>query len=67
MKTGFRRLSVAALTLVVCLSFSPDASAVVVRDHDDSFHERVVKILKKAKKFFGSIGTLEDALNPPRP
>jgi hypothetical protein len=67
MKTGFRRMSVAALTLVVCLSLSPVAAAAVTRDHDDDLREKIVRILKKAQKFFGSITSLEDAIQPPRP
>ncbi|HYI08238.1 MAG TPA: hypothetical protein VEK57_04125 [Thermoanaerobaculia bacterium] len=67
MKTGYRRVSVAALTLVVCLSLAPVATAAVSRDHDDDLRAKIVRMLKKAQKFFGSITSLEDNITPPRP
>jgi hypothetical protein len=67
MKTGYRRVSVAALTLVVCLSLSPVAAAAVSRDHNDDLRTKIVRMLKKAQKFFGSITSQEDAITPPRP
>lgn len=67
MKTVSRRVSVAALTLVVCLSLTPVASAAVHRDRDDDLREKIVRILQKARKFFGSITSLEDNIIPPVP
>lgn len=65
MITRNRRVSV-ALALVLCLFLSPLSSAAPRRDHDDDLREKIVRILKKAQKFFGGLTSDEDIL-PPRP
>jgi hypothetical protein len=66
MNIRVHRVSAAALALVLCLSLSPAASAAVNRDDPGDLREKVVRILKKAQKFFGSITSLDDLI-PPRP
>jgi hypothetical protein len=69
MKIRVRRVSAAALALVVCLSLSPVASAAVERDRLDELDLRakIVRILKKAQKLLGGIASQEDSITPPRP
>ncbi|HYK04501.1 MAG TPA: hypothetical protein VE974_22305 [Thermoanaerobaculia bacterium] len=66
MKVNTRRVGVAALTLVVCLSISPVASAVQPGDAFVGIREKIVRILKKLKTF-GGLTSFEDTIGPPRP
>jgi hypothetical protein len=53
--------------LVFCLAGTPLASAKPFREGaDPDPGERVVRVVKKIKKFFG-ISTLDDFPEPPRP
>lgn len=67
MSIRVRKLSVAALALVVCLSLSPVASAAVERDQDLDLREKIVRILKKAQKLLGGIASQTDSITPPKP
>ena len=68
MNTRHRRASLAALALVVSLTLSPVASASALDwDGELRFRDRVVRIVKHLKRFFGGATSFEDALNPPRP
>ena len=66
MKVNTRRVGVAALALVVCLSISPVAAAVQPNDVLFSIREKVTRILKKLKTF-GPAAVLSDSPVPPRP
>lgn len=64
MKSHIRRAGVAALTLVVCLAFSPVAAARPV--DGPTLREKIVKIVKKLRMFAG-VKTFEDFPTPPKP
>ncbi|MEA2464964.1 MAG: hypothetical protein QOJ98_2711 [Acidobacteriota bacterium] len=66
MNVNTRRVGVAALALVICLSISPVAAAVQPNDAFVGIRERITRILKKLKNF-GGIATFEDTIGPPRP
>lgn len=67
MNRNHRRWGAAALILVFCLAGAPLASAKPFREGSDPDPgERVVRVIKKVKKFFG-ISTLDDFPEPPRP
>jgi hypothetical protein len=59
---------VAALALVVCLSYSPTATAISARDRDaiTGPRERIVRIVKKVKNFFRGISSHDEWI-PPKP
>jgi hypothetical protein len=62
-----RRWGAAALTLVFCLAGAPLAYGKAFREGaDPDPGERIVRVVKKIKKFFG-ISTLDDFPEPPRP
>jgi cytochrome c556 len=74
MKIEYRRLSVATLTLFVCLLVAPVAPAAgVVRDHDRSFDVResvaqsISRTITKLKKVVRGITTFDDVPSPPKP
>ena len=66
MKVNTRRVGVAALALVVCLSFSPVAAAVQPDDGFAGIRGKIVQILKKLKTL-GSVTVFSDFPMPPRP
>jgi len=67
MKCNHQRMRVAALALFVCLAVAPVTVAAPSRDRDYNFSERIVRVLKKVTKLFGSVVVFEDFPNPPRP
>lgn len=66
MKVNTRRVGVAALALVVCLSISPVAAAVQPNDSLVNLREKVSRIFKKLKTLGGVIA-FSDGLQPPKP
>jgi hypothetical protein len=66
MKVITRRVSVAALALVVCLSISPIAAAAQRDQPLLQFREKISWLLKKLKTF-GGIVAFEDNPGPPKP
>jgi hypothetical protein len=66
MKVKTHRAGIAALALVVCLSFSPVAAAVQPNDGAVGVREKIVRILKKLKTL-GSVTVFTDFPVPPRP
>jgi len=64
MKVNSRRVGVAALTLVLCLSISPVATAA--QPDGWTIRETITRILKKLKTF-GGITLNSDQPGPPRP
>ena len=69
MNSKFRRLSAAALTLVLCLAISPITAAKAARDRRDRFErvDPIVRIVNRIKQFFGRISSLDDFPGPPNP
>lgn len=61
-------LSAAALTLVLCLSVAPMAVAAP-QSRDDQFtvRDRIEHVIKKIRRFFGGITSLDELPLPPRP
>lgn len=66
MKVNTRRVGVAALALVVCLSISPVAAAVQPNDTLFSIRDTITRILKKLKTL-GGVALNNDFPQPPRP
>jgi hypothetical protein len=66
MKVNTRRVSVAALALVVCLSISPVAAAAQPDHPLFNIREKVTRILKKLKTL-GDITVFTDFPTPPKP
>ncbi len=66
MNVNTRRVGVAALALVVCLSISPVAAAVQPNQGFVGIREKVIRIIKKLKTF-GGLTSFEDTIGPPRP
>lgn len=64
MKSHIRRAGVAALTLVVCLAFSPVATAKPI--DGPTLREKIIQIVKKLRTFAGT-KTFEDFPAPPKP
>lgn len=61
-------LSAAALALFVCLSIAPLAMAAPQsRDDDFNVRDRIERVIKKVRKFFGGITSLDELPLPPRP
>lgn len=56
----------AALTLVVCLTVSPNLSASEKRVREITPRERVVRVIQQIQKFFG-VSVATDFPNPPKP
>lgn len=70
MRIEYRRLSVPALTLVLCLLVAPLAPAAEsARDHERSFDvpQRIVRTIRKLKNFVRGITTFNDVPSPPKP
>jgi hypothetical protein len=68
MKSRYRHLSAATAVFVISLSVAPMVSAAGYRDGGDSdIGAKIVRVVKKIKKIFVSIGTLEDYPYPPKP
>ena len=65
MKSNLYRTGAAALTLVVCLSVAPVATAARPGDGFD-FRDRIAKIIKKLRNL-PRIFILEDYPGPPKP
>jgi hypothetical protein len=60
--------SAAALALVLCLSISPLAiAAPQSRDDDFTVRDRIELVIKKIRRFFGGITSLDELPLPPRP
>jgi hypothetical protein len=66
MNVNTRRVGVAALALVVCLTISPVAVAVQPNDAFVGIREKITRILKKLKTF-GGVSVLQDFPQPPKP
>jgi hypothetical protein len=66
MKMNTRRVGVAALALVVCLSISPVAAAVQPNDALFGIREKIIRIFRKLKTF-GPTVVFSDVPQPPRP
>ena len=60
--------SAAALALVLCLSISPLAIAAP-QSRDDGFtvRDRIELVIKKVRKFFDGITSLDELPAPPKP
>jgi hypothetical protein len=68
MKSRYRHLGAAAVVLVISLSVAPMVSAAGYRDGDsEDVGAKIARVVKKIKKIFVSIGTLEDYPYPPKP
>jgi hypothetical protein len=61
-------MSAAALALFVCLSTAPLAIAAP-QSRDDQFtvRDRIERVIKKVRRFFGGITSLDELPIPPRP
>lgn len=70
MKKYRRRVSIATLTLAVCLAVAPLASAAPSRDRDFDISERIARIVSAIQKFvtrFGDVSSNTDYPQPPKP
>ena len=68
MKSSHRAANAVVLALVICLSAVPASAAEPLhRDYEYEVRERVVRVIKKVRQFFGGITGLEDVPMPPRP
>jgi hypothetical protein len=65
MKVNTRRVGVAALALILCLSVSPAATAAQP-DGFMTIRETITRLLKKLRTF-GGIALNSDQPGPPRP
>jgi hypothetical protein len=67
MKSRYRHMGAAAVVFAISLSVAPMVFAAGYRDGDSDVGAKIGRVVKKIKKIFVNIGTLEDYPYPPKP